>query len=339
MNAVPSNSAGSEADIVKAAADWRVRHEAGLPAAAQAEFDAWLAADPRHAAAWRDVNTTVAAFADLRTSGRLDGFLHDLAVRRRRRRWRQLSVAGLGLAAAAALFLVLRPAAPAVGGEAPVIVRAEQQVLPDGSRVELNGDAEIAVHYTPQRREVQLVRGEALFLVAKNPARPFVVVSGHVEVRAVGTTFSVHRGGQAVDVLVTEGRVAVADTAAPTSAGDATAAAPTPVLVDAGSQLVLSTAGASNAGPRVLSSTEISRQLAWRQPRLQLMGTTLAEAVALLNREKLMRIEIADSELARLRLTGFFYLDDATGFIHVLETNYGVRVEHRADGILVLRGS
>lgn len=342
MNAAQPNSSGSEADIVNAAADWRLRHEAGLTPAEQAGFDAWLAASPRHAAAWRDVNATLFAFARVREEGRLDDFLHALTARRKRRRWRVLAGGALGLAAAVALLLVVRPAAPVErDGAAPVIVRAAEQLLPDGSRVELNDAAEIAVNYTAGRREVRLLRGEALFTVAKNPARPFVVVSGHVEVRAVGTVFAVQLGRQAVDVLVTEGRVAVAPAAPaqPATVDDPAPAVAKPVFVNAGDQLVLPAAAVDAQPPqaRTVSSAEINRRLAWRQPRLQLAGTTLAEAATLLNRENLMQIEIADTELGRLRLTGFFYLDDTRGFVHVLETNYGVQVERRPNGVVVLR--
>ena len=51
--------------------------------------------------------------------------------------------------------------------------------------------------------------GEAYFTVAKNPGRPFVVAAGGVGVRAVGTAFNVRLDSDAVEVLVTEGRVQV----------------------------------------------------------------------------------------------------------------------------------
>jgi len=56
---------------------------------------------------------------------------------------------------------------------------------------------------------VRLVRGEAHFTVAKNPARPFIVEAGGVAVRAVGTAFDVRHADGAIEVLVTEGKVHV----------------------------------------------------------------------------------------------------------------------------------
>ncbi|MGH7956064.1 MAG: iron-containing alcohol dehydrogenase, partial [Opitutaceae bacterium] len=77
-----------------------------------------------------------------------------------------------------------------------------------GSVVELNVDADILVDFSPVRRAVRLVRGEAHFTVATDAARPFVVSAGGVEVRAVGTGFAVHFAPQEIAVLVTEGQVA-----------------------------------------------------------------------------------------------------------------------------------
>jgi ferric-dicitrate binding protein FerR (iron transport regulator) len=90
-----------------------------------------------------------------------------------------------------------------------VVRRPDVQKLPDGTRVELNAGTEFVVEFTPGVRAVRLVRGEALFAVPKNPARPFVVGAGAVSVRAVGTAFAVRHGAAVVGVLVTEGRIAV----------------------------------------------------------------------------------------------------------------------------------
>src|SRR6185312_8533669 len=102
-----------------------------------------------------------------------------------------------------------RTARPVARADSIVISQPERKTLVDGSVVELRDTAEIAVDYAGPLRRVTLRRGEALFQVAKNPARPFVVKAGGLEVRAVGTAFSVQIDGAAVDVLVTEGRVSV----------------------------------------------------------------------------------------------------------------------------------
>ncbi len=337
------NSRHTDTPVLNASADWRLRHAAGLTRAEQAEFDAWLAADPRHASAWHEVGATLTALDRVRNAGQAEDLVRELTLRRRRR-WRRRAIAGslLALAACAAVLVVVspEPAAPADASAAPVIVRANERRLEDGSRVMLNADAAIAVNYSVTRREVRLHQGEALFMVESDPARPFVVVTGRIEVRAVGTAFAVHAGTQAVDVLVTEGRVSVTPADDRPTPHPAVPAAVVPVLVEAGRQLSVSPgapAWDNSAQPERLSASEIDRRLAWREPRMQLAGTSLAEAVAVLNRENALQIVIADPTLGQLRLTGVYRLDDAAGFVHVLETYFGVAAAREADGTVVIR--
>jgi len=81
--------------------------------------------------------------------------------------------------------------------------------LADGSTVELNTHSRIRVRFTIHRREIDLLQGQALFHVAKDRARPFVVQSDNTAVRAVGTEFDVYRKLSGTTVTVVEGRVAV----------------------------------------------------------------------------------------------------------------------------------
>ncbi len=90
-----------------------------------------------------------------------------------------------------------------------VRLEPERHVLEDGSVVELNALTKLDVQYTPTERRVRLVRGEAYFIVAKNPQRPFRVSANQVTVQAVGTAFSVGLDPKELSVLVTEGKVRV----------------------------------------------------------------------------------------------------------------------------------
>src|SRR3546814_4407377 len=84
--------------------------------------------------------------------------------------------------------------------------------LRDGSAVTLNSNSEIDVDFDEGIRHVRLLRGEALFDVAKDSIRPFVVEADSTRVTAVGTSFTVNRvSGRDVQVLVREGVVELAD--------------------------------------------------------------------------------------------------------------------------------
>src|SRR5262249_19085135 len=81
--------------------------------------------------------------------------------------------------------------------------------LAGGSSVELNAVSKIRVRFSTHERAVDLLAGQALFRVAKDATRPFVVVTGDTHVRAVGTQFDVNRKGSRTIVTVLEGRVSV----------------------------------------------------------------------------------------------------------------------------------
>jgi transmembrane sensor len=237
----------------------------------------------------------------------------------------------------------MRPASPPAATEAvatnAVLLRPERRVLPDGSVAELNQGARIEVNYRPDRRDVLLLKGEAHFAVAKNPERPFVVTAAGVQVRAVGTAFAVKLESEDVDLLVTEGRVTVnrpASGRVPVQSGSGA-----PVVVSAGGLLVVPTSASSSADPlrvQILPEAEIENRLEWRKPCLELAGTPLGEAVALFNRGGSLHLSIDDPQLAQLRMSGVFRADNAEGFVRLLESNYGVRVERRGGGEVVLRG-
>ena len=327
--------------IRELAADWISRREAGFSPNEEAEYQAWLAADPRHRAAAEALQPAWSAITRLRNDGRGGDLRHAVESRAARKNRRRLAVAAasLTLAAAAAitvLFFSPRPPAP---GDVPssVVLRPNTRLLPDGSTVELNFGAEIAMDFTPERRGVRLLRGEALFEVAKDAARPFVVSAGNVAVRAVGTAFTVRFDPQQVDVLVTEGRVAVeqkagaeagnSPKAGPADAGsNANAAAePAPVLVSAGRRLVVPAKAAPHArATQAVSTRDVANALAWRTRRVEFNGTPLVTAVEIFNRDNALQLAVTDRAVGSLRISGVFWTNDPEAFSRVVETSLGI---------------
>jgi transmembrane sensor len=253
-------------------------------------------------------------------------------VRARRRR-RTAMAAGAGVAAMAFglwFFSGIGPGAAPLGAPTAIVTEPKRQLLPDGSVVVLRAGAEIATDFSPQARRITLRRGEAHFDVVKDAARPFVVTATGVEVRAVGTAFSVGLGGASVEVLVTHGRVAVEP--------GASAAA----LVDAGQRARVASAGAA-AEVSAISTADMAHALAWRAPQIEFSRTPLAEAVALINARLALagqrRIEAdpADAGLRDLRLSGFLAADNAEGFLLLLESTFGVHADRTGDRAIMLR--
>lgn len=228
----------------------------------------------------------------------------------------------------------------------------ERRVLPDDSVIELKEGAQIDVDYSGGFRRVTLRQGEALFQVAKDAARPFIVEAAGVRVRAVGTAFSVQLDPERrVEVLVTAGRVQVAPlpgaaSAAPESASaDGISVADVPgfsagqPIMHAGYRATISL---DREAPQIVavSDEEIADRLAWRVPHLEFSRAPLAEVVELMNRhatgDRRIRFVIGDPEVGRIRLTGFLRTDNSEGLVSLLENNFGVETE-RAAGQVILR--
>ena len=201
--------------------------------------------------------------------------------------------------------------------------------LPDGSTVTLNTASQIRTRFSDERRLVELLRGEVLFDVAKDSARPFVVRAGDTTVRAVGTSFSVrHLPGAPVRVLVRSGVVEV------TREGSDQA------LRTTGQQLLEQTAVAAASPDRTalaaapfvgrgLDEREVTRQLAWREGLLSFEGVPLSEAAAEFERYSDLRIVIVQPELSRARITGLFAANNPRGFASAAALTLNARVtEH-----------
>jgi transmembrane sensor len=317
---LPVPPADALSAIEETAADWLVRRNEGLSPEAESQFQAWLAADPRHAEAFSTQESAWATLAFPAESGQAGVALQKLVEReatRARARRRKLGVilfAG-GMAAAAALVFVLRPAASPLTPAAPttMVARPNLHTLPDGSTVELNAEGAFESEFTATQRGIRLTRGEALFAVTKDPSRPFVVTAGGVTVRAVGTAFTVRFDPARVDVLVTEGRVAVQSPAGRPEGDEA-------ILVAAGHRVEVP-AAPGGVLPAVLtvSPAQIAAKLAWREHRTEFTRTPLAEAVALFNRNNHVQLKLADAKTGELRLSGIFWADDPEGFVRLLE--------------------
>ncbi|HAP38606.1 MAG TPA: hypothetical protein DCQ94_02495 [Nitrospira sp.] len=356
---MPSTAPSLET-IKATAARWVTRLASGLSEAEEAEFAAWIEADPLHAevlaeqqAVWDRYAALVPGVAGTKPDP--DRFAP------RRSQPVILRFIGPALAAAAAVTLgfILWPAREPTLREIRLVLPAPltQQTLPDGSSVELNRGAEIAVAYSDTERRVSLVRGEANFTVAKNPEVPFIVSAGGVEVRAVGTAFNVRYDTASVEVVVSQGRVAVnhavklMDREQGTVVGPSRAGVPdtsnlstahrlpsTELFLDAG-QSTLVTLSSVPSAPVVasLSQSELDARLAWQPRLLDFDDAPLAQIVAEFNQRNAVRLTVRDPALASLRLNASFRSDNMEGFVRLLAENFKIRAEPVSDSEIVLR--
>ena len=225
--------------------------------------------------------------------------------------------------------------------------------LADGSVVNLNAQSSLELHYTESERTVRLVTGEVLFVVEKDPDRPFLVLTERAVVRAVGTSFNVRQRGETTTVTVVEGIVDVrlldglqeggalpsqsADVAA-LPGGEAIMVNGLPakdglVRLGAGQQ-----ARVEQHSPQVaVVDANIEKATSWRQRRLVFDSWQVADVVAEFNLYGDRRIVIEDSDLASRLISGAFDADDPESFALFL-SEIGLAVAgQRTDGVILLR--
>lgn len=319
--------------IERAAAEWFFLRDGGFTPDQSRAFAQWIN-DGRHRAAFAEIERTWGRLAAARP--RVEPVTAGSAPRRRLRR--RLPV---GLAAVAAIALVgwwgrafllnraefAEQAATEVGG-------LRKLDLPDGSFVTLNTNSSVDVQFTAAERRVRLLRGEAHFEVAKNPARPFVVEATGVAVQAVGTAFSVRVKPTAVDVLVTEGRVRVDDAARGASLLQrAPIAGPAELpLLSAGERVTIVTGRDARPAPAraaAVAVAEINQALSWQKRRLDYADAPLSEIIADFNRYNQHKLVVVDARLAERRFGGTFPAGDYASLVQLLEKTFGVVVERR----------
>jgi len=240
--------------------------------------------------------------------------------------WRAPRRALLAMAALALLAFVTVRYRTSAFSDSYVTSIGEQRTiqLADGSTVELNARSRIQVHLTDYQRDVMLLDGQALFRVAKDKHRPFVVHAGDAQVRAVGTEFDVYKKQVATVVTVVEGRVEAYD---PSGNGGTT-----PVVLSAGEQLTV--APHTVAKPTL---TDTSVATAWVQKRLMFEETPLSDVAEEFNRYNRRPLTIDDQELQKVKISGVYSSTDPASLINFLRSQNSIQVIETENQVRVVR--
>lgn len=314
---------------LNAAAIWLIRlSEADLRDEEIDAWNAWMEASPDHARAFEDVHLLWDAAGDVDGEQVVAAMLATAPVhaaaeqaartaaatppatsaasitasRRPRSRLRRLTAIAASLAvvtvAAVATWHALRPTAPAPSPElryAAGVGQPRTIALSDGSTLQLDAGSEVVVQFSSQRRQLELLRGQAYFAVAKDAARPFEVRADGAMAQALGTQFSVAKRSDSVRVVVTEGHVQVSDLRAHANGGGNKA-----VQLLANQSASLVNAGRLEGPQRV----DAASATGWRQGKVVYRGEPLGNVVADLNRYSQVPILLENRQLAALPVTG-----------------------------------
>lgn len=339
---IPQNDNDGITEQEDRAATWCLRiADRPLTSAEQADFDAWLIADERHAqyfeqmvAAWQctDAIAELPGFLSLRAkalttmeNARNRNAEPATALTRRRAFGAFASMALI--TAIGGLYWAQSPDVYATGIGERRIVR-----LDDGSSVSLDAASRMLVSFSNERRAVTLEQGRAKFDVAKDPLRPFTVSAGSQAVVAIGTSFSVELLRDKLRVLLFEGQVAVVPRAA--AAGPVKtqkSAMPTATQLAPGQELVASlTSGAATVLP-----VETERSLGWEGGWIDFVDMPLAEAVERVNRYAASPIVIGDVAAGRHLVNGVFNAGDTDSFVKGVTSLYPLNAHAEGNRIVI----
>jgi transmembrane sensor len=335
--------------VAQQAGTWFITNQSGsLEQAERAAFVAWLKASPIHveeylgvalvahdlAAAAEDSQLPLESLLELARADDTDGVVTleaPLPVRepapkriRAPRGWSfATSMAAVVLLLAGSVLWWVRD------GEFLGLPRTYQTAhgeqieaqLPDSSEVRVNTDSSITVRYTRSERVVEVVRGQALFTVARDDHRRFRVAAGEVHVLALGTRFESYRRPDVTIVTVVEGSVAVFAGQPPPPG--VTGFPPGALRVNAGYQVHVDAGGVS-AQPMPV---DVQQTVAWLHQKIAFEQRPLGEVADEFNRYGSIPIEIDDAALRALPISGVFDAYDIDSFVAFLQTLNGVRVE------------
>lgn len=195
--------------------------------------------------------------------------------------------------------------------------------LGDGSVVHLDVDSEINVRFSNGQREITLVNGRALFEVAHDASRPFVVSAGQSHTTALGTHFQVQREAENVLVTLTEGSVAVTGNVAQSSWRE---------KLSPGEQISLSDDG----HVREKRAVDTQAVTSWSRGRLAFRGTPLAEALQEVNRYGRRKVRLGDPGLAELPVDGNFIAGETDLIVSAFAAALPLRVAEGDVGEIIL---
>lgn len=316
--------------VEEEAARWFARMQGAAPDHHdRGRFEAWLMADPAHAAEY-------AAFADTWNDlrGGNDEALAE-AMKRRFERQRQerrnvikrgiagLLVAGIG----GEVFYSLWQKRPqwqiaCQTGTAEL----SRESLQDGSSITLSADTQLTVIYSRGERRVDLAHGEAIFDVAREAERPFIVEAGASRVTVLGTRFAVNRLSDSIRVSVDHGRVQVE--AGPFWRRQR-------ILLEAGQVAELSLHEDGLAGTLKPVARKAADAFAFERGMLVFDDAGLVEIAETLSRyrQQPVRVMPGAAGAAAPRIIAGIQTNDVEGFIDMLPRLGPIEVRREPDGV------
>ncbi|AZC19309.1 MULTISPECIES: FecR domain-containing protein [Pseudomonas] len=299
--------------VVDEAAQWMALLQSGQMSAVQAEaFAAWRSADPEHEQVIGLMGGGFAALQHnaLRQLSR-DSLLHSLNAPSSRRRFIGSSLGLLGAALATGLLGRQLDWWPPAGALYTGVGERRSLTLDDGSALLLDAQTRVLAHFDQAQRHLELCSGELQVDVARDPSRPFVVQTEHGRMRALGTRFLVRRDEASTQLVMLHSQVEV--------------------LTANGTRQVATAGQSLRFDGQGLLALEAAKgyESAWTRGLLEARDRPLGEIVEQLRRYRRGILRV-DPEVAGLRLSGLYPLDESDRTLQLLERSLPIRVRYHS---------
>jgi len=211
--------------------------------------------------------------------------------------------------------------------------------LADNSKVLLNTNSVLKVTYTDDYRLLNLEQGELHVDVAHDKSRPLSVVANGKIFQAVGTAFNVQVRLGDIELIVTDGKVVLADLE------------PDEDEVHEALQFNTSKAPAVSKGEMVslkrkqqvdlvevqtIAQPELNASLSWRQGNLIFRGESLEEAMKEVSRYTPVKFQIADKAIEDMKIAGRFKIGDVNGLVAALSSNFNIKANRVNKNLVIL---
>jgi transmembrane sensor len=198
----------------------------------------------------------------------------------------------------------------------------------DGSIIHLNTNSRIETEFTDEKRIVKLIKGEALFEVAHDPNRPFIVYAGDRLVQAIGTKFVVHLESENIQVTVTDGKVKMSKVPLNKTLTDIKAINNTTIQKDdvyivKGEKVIVG----RDHTPKLtrIKQENMQRELSWLDGKLIFVNEELFDVIEEINRYIDIKIVLKDPSLHKIPISGRFDLADSEALIEAIALSFNMK--------------
>ncbi|MCG8524953.1 MAG: FecR domain-containing protein [Opitutales bacterium] len=314
---------------------WLTRLDRGLSQVEADDFFDWLSDDPLHEERFKIAKSNWKALdnlAVLKDDPESVDELGDFELPKKRK-W--LWVGSLVAVAACALFAIIVNSPVVPEKEQPHILRLSYNEenryrLEDGTLIKLAEFSTILVSYSTQERRVFLESGECFFDVAKDTSRPFIVSVADVEVSAVGTAFNINYSQVELQVVVTEGRVAITKNTFDVKSDTSEDVESIATYLDRNQTVIIPIAENIVHQPVVtdLQPDQVRDILQWQHGLITFKSEPLSDTVNEFNQLNETQLIITDPDLENILISGTFRSDNLHGFVKALEVGFGIEAQY-----------